>query len=203
MKLWPFSTTFGKYIYKYVYKTNTQCSGQERMKNLALQNQVRWFLSVSFIIERFFSFNFYPVLKIPLGLKIRSCCPIIDQADLYISVVLLGLVCKWHWWISVQFGSLHFSPVCCSTWPSAIYPKACCVFKQGPYCCHLPCYKVFSSSNVVSSKANANGKLESVSGSWWTSGLSQAGAQWRTLGMMVLEVHQDFPLHKGPPLWLC
>lgn len=106
-------------------QTNMQCSGQERMKHLALQNQVRWYLSVSFIIKRFFSFNFYSMFKIPLGLKIRSCCPIIDRVDLYISVVLLGLVCKWHCWISVQFGSLHFSSVCCSTWPSAIYPKPC------------------------------------------------------------------------------
>lgn len=44
----------------------------------------------------FFSFNFYPMLKIPLGLKIRSCCPIIGQTDLYISAVLLRSVCKWH-----------------------------------------------------------------------------------------------------------
>lgn len=75
-------------------QTNIQCSAQEGMKHLTLQNQVRWYLSVSFIKKRFFSFNFCPVLKIPLGLKIRSCCPIIDQVDLYISVVLLGLVCE-------------------------------------------------------------------------------------------------------------
>jgi len=43
--------------------------------------------------ELFFPFNFYPMLKIPVGLKIRSCCPIIDQIDLYILAVL-GSVCK-------------------------------------------------------------------------------------------------------------
>lgn len=130
-------------------QTNTRCSGQEGMKRITLQNQVRWYLSVSFIIKRFLSFNFYPVLKIPLGLKIRSCCPIIDRADLYISVVLLGLVCEWHWQISGQFRSLHFASVCCSTWPSIVYPKTCRVFKHVPYCCRLPCHKVFPSSCVV------------------------------------------------------
>lgn len=57
---------------------------------------------VLYYIDLFFFFPLtsIPCFKIPLGLKIRSCCPIIGQTDLYISVVLLRLVCIA--WITTQ-----------------------------------------------------------------------------------------------------
>jgi len=85
--------TFGEYAFK-DKQTRWYRLGMRPVPYLAESGQLVAVCVLYYNDLFFFSFNFYPMLKTPLGLRIRSCCPIIEQTDLYISAVLLRLVCK-------------------------------------------------------------------------------------------------------------